>query len=732
MDYDKLKVAELKAECQRLGLSVGGLKKELADRLKEAAASAGGAGAAVAAPAAAPTIAEQHAFLDAAKTFSFATVKQLVLDNPAYANCQPSGRWTALHQAGLAGDAEMVKFLIARGADLKCTTTDGRTPWDVAKAECKALLEPPGGGKGKAGGKQKAAVQSGPPPKSQKVSMKGSTAQVRYGGTGPKSGGQVQQVVKGRAAADASCPHADEMHVYYEGDDVYDALLNQADIGENKNKYYILQLMESDASPHQYYTWNRWGRVGEERALQNAWRGPMSLAAAKADHCKKFHDKTKNEWHARDSFAPKSGKYTLLARDYGTESAAAPAAAAPAESGASKAVESQLDGRVQSFVSLIADVKMMERQMLEIGFDSEKMPLGKLKKATILQAYAALKELSELLVGPDAGGGGGSSGGGGGSSGGGGGSSGGGGGKSKSKSKSLAGGGVHDTGEVQRLSNMFYSLIPHTTEKRQVLQLIDTPQRLKEKIELVEALGNIEMAARVIDTGKGSGFDVHPVDLRYRQLGSELTPVERGGELHVLLERYLQKTHASTHSTYTLELQQAFEVEREGEAAAFRDVGNRQLLWHGSRLTNWCGILSQGLRIAPPEAPATGYMFGKGVYFADCSSKSANYCFANKQSSVGILLLSEVSLGGAYERLAAEYEAAPACRKAGKQHTWGKGKAAPKEDEAMTLPGDPGLKVPIGPVVPTGVASSLLYNEFIVYDISQIKQRFVLQVKFHY
>ena len=183
---------------------------------------------------------------------------------------------------------------------------------------------------------------------------------------------------------------------------------------------------------------------------------------------------------------------------------------------------------------------------------------------------------------------------------------------------------------------------PNPLQKRKQLQLIDTPQLLKEKIELVEALGNIEMAARVIDTGKGSGFDVHPVDLRYKQLGAELTPVDRGGELHVLLESYLQKTHASTHSTYTLELQQAFEVAREGEAKAFKDVGNRQLLWHGSRLTNWCGILSQGLRIAPPEAPATGYMFGKGVYFADCSSKSANYCFANKQSSTGVLLLSEV------------------------------------------------------------------------------------------
>ena len=37
-------------------------------------------------------------------------------------------------------------------------------------------------------------------------------------------------------------------------------------------------------------------------------------------------------------------------------------------------------------------------------------------------------------------------------------------------------------------------------------------------------------------------------------------------------------------------------------------------------------ITFQGLRIAPPEAPVTGYMFGKGIYFADMVSKSANYC----------------------------------------------------------------------------------------------------------
>jgi poly [ADP-ribose] polymerase len=89
-----------------------------------------------------------------------------------------------------------------------------------------------------------------------------------------------------------------------------------------------------------------------------------------------------------------------------------------------------------------------------------------------------------------------------------------------------------------------------------------------------------------------------------------------------------------------------FEVQSEMEDNRFnKTINNRTLLWHGSRLTNFVGILSQGLRIAPPEAPVTGYMFGKGVYFADMSSKSANYCFTSPDSNTGILLLCEVALG---------------------------------------------------------------------------------------
>lgn len=90
----------------------------------------------------------------------------------------------------------------------------------------------------------------------------------------------------------------------------------------------------------------------------------------------------------------------------------------------------------------------------------------------------------------------------------------------------------------------------------------------------------------------------------------------------------------------------------------FFNLGNKMLLWHGSRLTNYVGIFSKGLRIAPLEAPSNGYMFGKGIYFADMVSKSANYCLASKINNSGLVLLCEVALGNINEKSQADFDAA--------------------------------------------------------------------------
>ena len=88
----------------------------------------------------------------------------------------------------------------------------------------------------------------------------------------------------------------------------------------------------------------------------------------------------------------------------------------------------------------------------------------------------------------------------------------------------------------------------------------------------------------------------------------------KDGEEFKMLEEYVTNTHAPTHSSYSLELMDVFKIERHDEAKRykpFKKVPNRKLLWHGSRTTNYAGILSQGLRIAPPEAPVVSVVNSK-------------------------------------------------------------------------------------------------------------------------
>jgi poly [ADP-ribose] polymerase len=134
---------------------------------------------------------------------------------------------------------------------------------------------------------------------------------------------------------------------------------------------------------------------------------------------------------------------------------------------------------------------------------------------------------------------------------------------------------------------------------------------LKEKLNMVESLGDIEIATRILSNTKLENLDRNPLDSYYASLNSHVRPLESGSERWNLIEAYVNNTHAPTHMDYNLEIMDIYEVERFGESQNFtkyQGLHNQALLWHGSRLSNWVGILSQGLRIAPPEAPVTGYM----------------------------------------------------------------------------------------------------------------------------
>lgn len=59
--------------------------------------------------------------------------------------------------------------------------------------------------------------------------------------------------------------------------------------------------------------------------------------------------------------------------------------------------QSKLEKPVAEFIQLIFDFKMMDNQMTQAGYDTKKLPLGKLSLKMINQGFSILGELSEAL-----------------------------------------------------------------------------------------------------------------------------------------------------------------------------------------------------------------------------------------------------------------------------------------------------------------------------------------------
>lgn len=489
---------------------------------------------------------------------------------------------------------------------------------------------------------------------------------------------------KGGAVLDQWLPDdiKSRFHVLSNGVDFYDATLNQTNVGNNNNKFYIIQALESDDG-FKYMVYSRWGRVGVRG--QDKLQGPFQRESAIREFEGKFFEKTKNLWPNRKNFVCHPKYYTLLEMDYGE---AGEELLPPKKSIDTQLGETKLEGRIAKFISIICNVTMMKQQMLEIGYNAEKLPLGKLSQSTILKGYDILRRISDVV-------------------------------------------GKADRKTLEELSGEFYTVIPHDFGFKKMRDfVIDTPYKVKCKLDMVSALGEIEIATKILKDDADSMED--PLYSHYQHLCCEMTPVETNSKEYLMVQKYLKNTHAETHLNYTVDIVHLFGISRKGEAERFRkfsNVKNRMLLWHGSRLTNWTGILSQGLRIAPPEAPATGYMFGKGVYFADMFSKSANYCFASRDSSSGVLLLCEVALGEMAELLGANCNAN--LLPEGKLSTKGVGRTAPDMSQAEIH--EDGVVVPLGkPKEQDGSKACLLYNEYIVYNVEQIMMRYVLHVNFNY
>ncbi|KAB5568282.1 hypothetical protein DKX38_002075 [Salix brachista] len=510
--------------------------------------------------------------------------------------------------------------------------------------------------------------------------------------------------VKGHSAVHEASGMQDTGHILEVGKGIYNTTLNMSDLSTGVNSYYILQIIQDDKGL-ECYVFRKWGRVGNEK-IGGKKLEEMSKSDAICEFKRLFLEKTGNLWEAweqKKNFQKKPGRFFPLDIDYGVNRQVTKKTRSDADS--------KLAPPLVELMKILFDVETYRAAMMEFEINMSEMPLGKLSKNNIQKGFEALTEIQNLLC-------------------------------SNSHDPSIKESLIIDA------SNRFFTVIPSIHP-----HVIRDEDDFKSKVKMLEALQDIEIASRLV------GFDVDSddsLDDKYNKLHCDISPLPHDSDDYQLIEKYLLTTHAPTHTDWSLELEEVFLLERKGEFdrfAPYREtLKNRMLLWHGSRLTNFVGILSQGLRIAPPEAPTTGYMvlslslslfvlvvhiyeylyifgyFGKGVYFADLVSKSAQYCFTDKKNPVGLMLLSEVALGEVYELKKSAYMEKPP---EGKHSTKGLGKKVPEESGYVKWRND--VIVPCGKPVSSKVkASELMYNEYIVYNTDQVKMQFLLKVRFHH
>ncbi|KAH8262068.1 hypothetical protein KR038_001987 [Drosophila bunnanda] len=483
--------------------------------------------------------------------------------------------------------------------------------------------------------------------------------------------------VKDGIAVDPDSGLEDIAHVYVHGKDKYNVVLGLTDIQRNKNSYYKLQLLEADKMS-KYWIFRSWGRIGTTIGNSKIEEFDTIMPALKVFQ-KIYFDKTRNDFEKRDNFVKITGHMYPIEIQYADEASIC----LPD----TQSLASKLESSVQNLIRLMFDVDSMKRTLMEFHIDMEKMPLGKLSVIQVQSAYKVLSEICELI---------------------------------KSGSSNV---------KFIDATNRFYTLIPHNFGI-QSPALIETYKQIEDLRDVLDSLAEIEVAYKLIK-GENTNDNINHLDNQYAQLNTKLDPLDKSSEEFSILQNYVKNTHASTHSAYDLEIVDVFKVQRQGESRRykpFKKLHNRKLLWHGSRITNFAGILSHGLKIAPPEAPPTGYMFGKGIYFADMVSKSANYCCTTQQNSTGLMLLSEVALGDMMECTAAKYVTK---LPKDKHSCFGRGVTMPNPKESYLR--NDGVEIPLGKAVTnSSLTSSLLYNEYIVYDVAQVNVQYLFRMEFKY
>jgi poly [ADP-ribose] polymerase len=203
-----------------------------------------------------------------------------------------------------------------------------------------------------------------------------------------------------------------------------------------------------------------------------------------------------------------------------------------------------------------------------------------------------------------------------------------------------------DRSEMERLTGEFYTAIPHRIGRTRAA--VDTA--VIETLEVFEQKQNIlQLMKDMLQVNGEAGnvlFDAR-VDQEYEALGCEIEPIESADPLFRELSDYVVNSQIKTKS---IRVKSLFRLKRKHEWDAFTTgIDNQRMLFHGSRIQNWVGILSRGI-LLPKIVVSLGVnrtdagWLGNGIYFGDAACTSLFYTSPGRKQT-RFLAIARVALG---------------------------------------------------------------------------------------
>ncbi|XP_071232772.1 protein mono-ADP-ribosyltransferase PARP3-like [Salvelinus alpinus] len=468
----------------------------------------------------------------------------------------------------------------------------------------------------------------------------------------------------------------------------YDCMLNQTNIEKNRNKFYVIQVLNKGAC---YYCLTKWGRVGEtgQSKLSDPYVSPDK---AIKDFEKMFKEKTENSWKERDNFVSRPGKYTLIEVDGGQDTEVkVDNVDGKIVKGPQNILPCTLNNPTQKLIHLIFSNDMFQKTMECMTLDIKKIPLGKLSKLQIDKGSKVLEEIEGAMNASQT-----------------------------SRTK------------LEELSSKFFTTIPHNFQRDRP-PVIDSSEIIEKKKEMLLVLADIEIPQNLkAETEKTQELmEVekvpHSLDQKYLSLNCKLCLLERKTQEFKVIEKYLKATADSHSQPKIIDI---WEVESETEAERFREndnLENRRLLWHGTNVAMVAVILNGGLYSHfMPQSDAPAYA---APYFASEISNSANYVHTSE--GIVVMFLNEVVLGKEHTITKDDSSLRKAPDGYDSVVARGQLEPDPSKDIFLTLDGKQ-VAVPQGkPTKQPQYKDSYFRNsKYLVYKENQCRIRYLLELKF--